>query len=111
MRSRFFGLPLASSLCVFAAALHAQSKPAITMDEFMNTTEITETHPSPDGTAVVIASESPDWKANDFRHDLWLWTAQAGLKPLTHSGSEESAQWSPDGKWIAFVSDRALPGE
>ena len=77
----------------------------------MNTTEISEAHPSPDGTAAVIAAETPDWKANNFRHDLWLWTAQGGLKPLTHSGSEENAEWSPDGKWIAFVSDRALPGE
>jgi dipeptidyl aminopeptidase/acylaminoacyl peptidase len=87
------------------------AKPAITLDEFMNTTEISEAHPSPDGTAAVIAAETPDWKANNFRHDLWLWTAQGGLKPLTHSGSEENAEWSPDGKWIAFVSDRALPGE
>jgi len=87
------------------------AKPAITLDEFMNTTEISEAHPSPDGTAAVIAVETPDWKANNFRHDLWLWTAQGGLKPLTHSGSEENAEWSPDGKWIAFVSDRALPGE
>ncbi len=77
----------------------------------MNTTEILEAHPSPDGTAAVIVTEAPDWKANDFRHDLWLWTTGSGLRPLTHSGSEENAQWSPDGKWIAFVSDRALSGE
>ena len=111
MRSPLFCTSLAASLC-FAVASPAQTaKPAITLDEFMNTTEITEAHPSPDGTAALIGTETPDWKANDFRHDLWLWTAQGGLKPLTHSGSEESATWSPDGKWIAFVSDRALSGE
>jgi dipeptidyl aminopeptidase/acylaminoacyl peptidase len=112
MRLRTFWISLAVSLCIFPVAALAQAaKPAITLDEFMSTTEITEAKISPDGTAAVIVTESPDWKANIYRHDLWLWTAQGGLKPLTHSGTEESAEWSPDGKWIAFITDRALPGE
>jgi dipeptidyl aminopeptidase/acylaminoacyl peptidase len=111
MRLQFFSLTLCTSLCLITPRFFAQSiKPAITLDEYLNTTGITEAHLSPDGSAAVIATETPDWKANNYRHDLWLWTAQAGLRPLTHSGSEENAQWSPDGKWIAFVSDRALSG-
>ena len=112
MRLRLSSIALYVSVCLLAAVSLAQSaKPAITLDEFLNTTSITESRIAPDGSAAVIATESPDWKAGDFRHDLWLWTAQAGLRPLTHSGSEENAQWSPDGKWIAFVTGRALPGE
>ena len=112
MRMRLFWLALPLSLCLLPAASPAQSTPpAITLDEFLNTTSISDSRIAPDGSAAVIATESPDWKASIFRHDLWLWTAQGGLRPLTHSGSEESPQWSPDGKWIAFLSDRALPGE
>jgi len=112
MRSLKLWISLCASVCVATLSSPAQTaKPAITLDEYLNTTSISEAHLSPDGTAAVIATETPDWKANNFRHDLWLWTAATGLKPLTHSGSEENAQWSPDGKWIAFVSDRALSGE
>jgi dipeptidyl aminopeptidase/acylaminoacyl peptidase len=112
MRPRNLFTTFCASICLFTLVSSAQTpKPPITLDEYLNNTEIKEAHLSPDGSAVVIATESPDWKANNFRHDLWLWTAQAGLRPLTHSGSEENAQWSPDGKWVAFVSDRALSGE
>jgi dipeptidyl aminopeptidase/acylaminoacyl peptidase len=110
MRSFKFAAALCTPIFASALGASAQTKPAITLDEYLNTTDITEAHLSPDGTAAVIATETPDWKANNFRHDLWLWTATAGLRPFTHSGSEENAQWSPDGKWIAFVSDRDLSG-
>ncbi len=103
---------LALSMCLVPSASPAQSsKPTITLDEYMNATAITAARLSPDGSAAVIATEAPDWKTSTFQHDLWLWTASTGLRPLTHSGSERSPEWSPNGKWIAFVSDRALPGE
>ncbi|MGD0730352.1 MAG: S9 family peptidase [Terracidiphilus sp.] len=111
MRLRPF-VPLCAAVSLMpAACLAQQAKPAITLDEYLNTTDVREARISPDGSAAVIGTESPDWKASVYRHDLWLWTAAAGLRPLTHSGSEESAEWSPDGKWIAFLSDRALAGE
>ena len=102
-------LAFAATLIFTPAQTQAQaSKPAITLDEFLNTTDIAGARISPDGTAAVIGTESPDWKANTYRHTLWLWTAKDGLRALTQSGSDEDAQWSPDGKWVAFLSDRPV---
>jgi dipeptidyl aminopeptidase/acylaminoacyl peptidase len=103
---------LGMSASLLSAVCLAQTpKPTITLDEYLNTTEISGMSMAPDASAAVIATEAPDWKANDYRHDLWLWTVRDGLKPLTRSGTDERPQWSPDGKWIAFASDREPAGE
>jgi dipeptidyl aminopeptidase/acylaminoacyl peptidase len=75
----------------------------------MNATDITGGKLSPDGSAAVIATVDSDWQHDRFRNDLWIWKAQTGQTvPLTRSGHARAPQWSPDGKYIAFLSDLPL---
>src|SRR5271170_383196 len=80
----------------------AQSKSLITLDEFMNATDVHEAKLSPDGSAAVIATVDSDWQHNRYRSDLWIWKAKTGATlPLTRSGHARAPQWSPDGRYIA----------
>ncbi len=97
-------------LLLSPAASRAQLK-AITLDEYLNTTEISDARISPDGTAAAIATTSPDWKANRYNKDIWLWHRGGTAIPFTHSGNNSEPQWSPDGRYLAFLSDRPLRGE
>src|SRR5947199_2246441 len=97
-------------LLLFASCsllLHAQSKPKITLDEFFNAVGFRSVEISPDGNSVVIETDRADWDQSIFRSDLWLYRAEPGsLIQLTQSGHDSEPRWSPDGQWIAFLSER-----
>ncbi|KAH8057899.1 serine-type peptidase [Aureococcus anophagefferens] len=81
---------------------------------------------SPDGTQAVLHSKVYDFDAKKFDETLWLvdvaetsgaaLAAHAHLTPLVkgsqHSfASANSPQWSPCGKFVAFLSNRGKEGE
>jgi acylaminoacyl-peptidase len=93
---------------------HAADKPKLTIDDFFNSVAYDAVKISPDGSAVVIVTDRADWDQKIFRTDLWLYRVaehRAGsLVQLTQSGHDRNPQWSPDGRWIAFISERKAPG-
>jgi dipeptidyl aminopeptidase/acylaminoacyl peptidase len=103
---------LISALLTFAftfSVVGQTTKPKLTLDEFFNSVSFDSVKVSPDGNSVVIAAERADWDRQIFREELWLYRvsgATGTLLRLTESGRDTSPQWSPDGQWLAFLSER-----
>src|SRR5207244_506326 len=66
---------------------------------------------SPDGKRVVYEVQKANWEDNAFDRNLWIVDVATGESRALTSAKKSStnAAWSPDGKWIAFISDR--PGQ
>jgi dipeptidyl aminopeptidase/acylaminoacyl peptidase len=98
----------------FTSLAFAEDKPKLTLDEFFNSVSYSSVALSPDGGCVVIGTDRADWDQQIFRSDLWLYRDSdkgGSLIQLTQSGHDVDPQWSPDGRWIAFRSERKPPSE
>jgi dipeptidyl aminopeptidase/acylaminoacyl peptidase len=63
---------------------------------------------SPDGTWVAYTVTSVDTVRDRNSSDLWMvsWDGAQQIRLTDTPESESSPQWSPDGKWLSFLSSR-----
>lgn len=86
----------------------ARAQRAITIDDYFQIHEVHDPQVSPDGQWIAYSVKTPLLKDDKNEERIWMIAAHGGEPiALTAEGTSSShPRWSPDGKYIAFLSAR-----
>jgi len=92
---------------LFAPAILAAAVP--TIDQNLSLRSAVSTQISPDGKRVAYDVSKTNWEENAFETEIWVANVAEPHSPLLLTGGKKSSSgpvWSPDGRQLAFLSDR-----
>jgi len=95
-------------LAALATGLGAQTRHVPSFEEALSLRSLSGASISPDGKFVAYRIRETDWKENAYVRQLWLVRVATGESFQLTRGKKscDGAEWSPDGRWLAFVTER-----
>ncbi len=103
--NRAFPVLFATAIA-FAPLLHAQSK-SPSIDDLLSLRRVGSPAISPNGSLVAYTVRETNWDDDAYETEIWVGDADGTRRQLTRARkSSVQPAWSPDGGWLAFVSDR-----
>ncbi len=95
-------------LIIHLPAGAAAQKRVPTVDDLLNVRQAGGAQISPTGDRVAYTVTETDWKQDSMVTQIWIAEVNTGRSFQLTRGEKSSGnpQWSPDGTWLAFTSDR-----
>ncbi len=93
------------------AAASQSGKHPLTLDDIANIREVRDPQCSPDGKWVAYSVGTIDVKEDKHDSDVWMvsYDGKTDIRVTTSPESEGTPRWSPDGRYLSFLSSR--PGK
>lgn len=101
-------LCLVALFCCMAATVSAQTKSGLKVEDLFRFKRVSDPQVSPDGKTVAYTVTTYDREKNVGSTQIWTVSIDGGEpRQLTSTGRTNARpRWSPDGKQLAFVSNR-----
>jgi dipeptidyl aminopeptidase/acylaminoacyl peptidase len=103
----------ATLLVLVLLAASASAQRPVSLDDLARVRDVSDPQVSPDGAWVAYTVSVTDTARDLDDTDLWLasWDGKQQIRLTRSPGSDHAPRWSPDGRHLAFLSDRDDPRE